>query len=80
MIFVFLMLISLVEINALTVTKEDQMKEYMLLSLRKIEGVKISEFKNKFVDNPIYIYRESLSKLVTQELIEIDIDSIKLMK
>ena len=59
-------------------TKEDKMKEYMLLSLRKLEGVKISEFKNKFIDNPIYLYRESLSKLVTQELIEIDIDNIKL--
>ena len=58
--------------------KDDKMKEYMLLGLRKIEGVKISEFKNKFVDNPIYLYRESLSKLVTQELIEIDIDNIKL--
>ena len=58
--------------------KEDKMKEYMLLNLRKIEGVKISDFKNKFVDNPIYIYRESLNKLVIQELIEIDIDSIKL--
>ena len=54
------------------------MKEYMLLSLRKIEGVKISDFKNKFVDNPIYLYRESLNKLVIQELIEIDIDTIKL--
>jgi len=61
-----------------TQSKEDKMKEYMLLNLRKIEGVKISDFKNKFVDNPIYIYRESLNKLVTQELIEIDIDSIKL--
>ena len=50
----------------------------MLLSLRKIEGVRISDFKNRFVDNPIYLYRESLNKLVTQELIEIDIDSIKL--
>lgn len=59
-------------------TREDKMKEYMLLGLRKIEGVKISDFKNKFVDNPIYLYRESLSKLVTQDLIEIDIDSIKL--
>jgi len=59
-------------------TREDKMKEYMLLNLRKIEGVKISDFKNKFVDNPIYLYRESLNKLVTQELIEIDIDSIKL--
>ena len=61
-----------------TQSQEDKMKEYMLLSLRKIEGVRISEFKNKFIDNPIYIYRESLNKLVTQELIEIDIDSIKL--
>ena len=59
-------------------TKEDKMKEYMLLGLRKIEGVKISEFKNKFIENPIYLYRESLNKLVTQELIEIDIDNIKL--
>lgn len=58
--------------------KEAKMKEYMLLGLRKIEGVKISEFKNKFVDNPIYLYREILNKLVTEELIEIDIDNIKL--
>ena len=50
----------------------------MLLGLRKIEGVKISDFKNKFIENPIYLYRESLSKLVTQGLIEIDIDNIKL--
>ena len=61
-------------------TKDDKMKEYMLLGLRKIDGVKISEFKNRFVDNPIYLYRESLSKLVVQELIEIDEDNIKLTK
>ena len=59
-------------------TQEDKQREFMLLGLRKIEGVKISDFKNKFIDNPIYLYRESLSKLVTQGLIEIDIDSIKL--
>lgn len=59
-------------------TQEDKMKEYMLLGLRKIEGVKISEFKNKFIDNPIYLYKEALNKLVTQELIEIEEDNIKL--
>ena len=32
----------------------------MVLGLRKIEDVKTSEFKNKFVDNSIYLYRESL--------------------
>ena len=59
-------------------TQKDKQKEFMLLGLRKIEGVKISDFKNKFIENPIYLYRESLSKLVTQDLIEIDINSIKL--
>lgn len=61
-------------------SKEDKMKEYMLLALRKIEGVRISEFKKKFVDNPIYLYREELNKLVTQKLIEIEEDNIKLTK
>ena len=58
--------------------QEEKMKEFMLLGLRKINGVKISDFKNKFVDNPIYIYRKELEKLVKDELIEIDINHIKL--
>lgn len=58
--------------------KEKQMKEYMMLGLRKIEGVKISEFKNKFIQNPLYIFRHELDKLVKEELIEIDENSIKL--
>lgn len=57
---------------------EEKMKEYMLLGLRKIDGVKISEFKNRFVENPIYIYREELNKLVNEELIEIEQDNIRL--
>jgi oxygen-independent coproporphyrinogen III oxidase len=59
-------------------TDEDKQKEFMLLGLRKIEGAAISDFKNKFIENPIYLYRETLNKLVTQGLIEVDIDSIKL--
>lgn len=58
--------------------KESKMKEYMLLGLRKIEGVKISDFKNKFVENPIYKYRNELNKLSMQGLIEIEEDNIKL--
>jgi len=61
-----------------TQTPEAKMKEYMLLGLRKIEGVRISEFKNKFVDNPVYIYRKELNKLVEEGLIEVDVDNIKL--
>lgn len=57
---------------------EDAKKEYMLLSLRKIEGVSIQEFKNKFQENPIYCFRKELQKLTKEELIIIDGDRIKL--
>ncbi len=56
----------------------DKMKEYMLLGLRKIEGVSILKFKNKFAQNPIYLYREQLNKLSKQNLIQIENDNIKL--
>lgn len=58
--------------------KTMQEKEYMLLGLRKIKGVKISEFKSKFIDNPIYLFKNELNKLVEEGLIEVDIDSIAL--
>ena len=56
------------------------MKEYMLLGLRKIDGIKISEFKNIFVDNPIIIFKNELNELVESKLIEIDLDNIRLTK
>lgn len=60
--------------------KNDEEKEYMLLGLRKIEGVDIQEFKSKFIDNPIYIFHKELQKLVSEDLIEIDLNKIKLTK
>ena len=61
-------------------TLEDKQKEYMLLGLRKIEGVKISDFKNKFVQNPIYVCRKKLDKLVKEDLIQVEENNIKLTK
>ena len=58
--------------------KEAEEKEYMLLGLRKIDGVKISEFKNKFSENPIYVFKNELEKLVKEKLIECDLNTIKL--
>lgn len=58
--------------------QESMQKEYMLLGLRKIQGVSIQEFKNKFVANPLYLFREKIEKLTTEELIEVDGDQIKL--
>lgn len=59
---------------------QDMQKEYMLLGLRKIQGVSIQEFKNKFIDNPIYLFHTELEKLVKEELLEIDGDFIRLSK
>ena len=59
-------------------TIEDAKKEYMLLGLRKIKGVSIQEFKNKFGDNPIFLFRNELNKLVEEDLVEVDGDEIKL--
>ena len=58
--------------------KIEEQKEYMLLGLRKIQGIDIQEFKNKFIDNPIYIFHKELEKLVKEELVEIDLNQIKL--
>lgn len=58
--------------------KFDKEKEYMMLGLRKIEGISIQKFKQKFIENPIYLFRKELDKLTQEELIEVDEDSIKL--
>ena len=59
-------------------TIEDMKKEYMLLGLRKIEGISIQKFEEKFVENPIFLFRNELNKLVEQDLLEVDGDIIKL--
>ena len=58
--------------------EDDTKKEYMLLGLRKIEGISIRKFKEKFGDNPIYLYRNELKKLSDENLINIDEDNIRL--
>lgn len=57
---------------------KDRKNEFMLLGLRKIDGVSISKFKEKYVENPIFKYRDSLEKLVNDGLVQIDGDVIRL--
>lgn len=57
---------------------EDKEKEYMLLGLRKIEGISISKFKTKFEWNPLFLFRRELDKLVNEDMILVDGDFIKL--
>lgn len=78
-------MIKLVKINSLKEIHEvqselDKKREYMLLGLRTLKGVSITEFKQKFIENPIYLFRKELEKLVNEELIEIDLDYIKLTR
>lgn len=57
--------------------KSAQCKEYMMLGLRKIDGVSISKFERKFKINPLFYFRFELDKLVNDGLLEIDLDRIK---
>ena len=61
------------------VQNENQKRqEYMILGLRTLEGISIQAFKNKFNANPIYIFKNELNKLITEGLILVDGDNIKL--
>lgn len=53
-------------------------QEYMLLGLRKIKGVCISDFKNKFGENPIFLFKNELNKLIEEGFLEITTNNIKL--
>lgn len=70
--------------NKITIhEKQDDLakrKEFMMLGLRKIEGASISEFERRFRINPLFYFRFEISKLVDEDLIEVDLDNIKLTK
>lgn len=59
---------------------EDQQKEFMLLGLRKIDGVDISAFKAKFAQNPLFLFRKEIQKLVDEGLLVIDLNQIRLTR
>ena len=59
-------------------TNESKMKDYMILGLRKIEGINIDIFKNKFLQNPLYLFRKELEQLINEKLLIVDGNYIKL--
>ena len=61
-------------------TKENMMNEYMILGLRKIDGILIEEFEKKFSINPKTWYKKELDKLILNGLIDINESNIKLSK
>lgn len=63
-----------------TQDKPSKMREFMMIGLRKIDGVKISDFEKKFRINPLFYFRFEISKLTDEGLLEVDLDNIKLTK
>ena len=57
---------------------EMKMKEYMFLGFRKIKGINIDQFYNKFKEDVFDVFSEELSKLIKIGLIEISDNYIKL--
>ncbi len=60
--------------------RESKAKEFMIIGLRKISGISISEFERKFRINPLFYFRFEIEKLTNEKLIEVDLDNIKLTK
>lgn len=61
-------------------TKEEMMEEEMFLGLRKISGVNINVFREKFAENPLDIFARQLERLKKKELIDISPPWIRLTK
>ena len=59
-------------------TKKMMMNEYMLLGLRKINGVNIKNFEIKFGKSPLEVYGRQIGKLLEEDLIKIGNDTIRL--
>ena len=59
-------------------TLEDKQNEFMLLGLRMLDGVNIAVFKQKFGQNPIYLYKDKLNELVEEGLLIVDLNHIRL--
>lgn len=60
--------------------KQTKMNEYMILGLRKINGVSITEFRRKFELSPLQVYNKELTRLLREGLINIDTNNIRLSK
>ena len=59
-------------------SEEEKQKEYMLLGLRKIDGININVFENIFKINPIEKFKNEIEKLEKDGLVLINEKEIKL--
>ncbi|NRD75893.1 oxygen-independent coproporphyrinogen III oxidase [Bacillus sp. BRMEA1] len=62
------------------VTKAEQMEEEMFLGLRKAEGVSITQFHHKFLEDPLKLFQNEINELSEKKWIEVEGDNIYLTK
>jgi putative oxygen-independent coproporphyrinogen III oxidase len=62
------------------VTKPEAIEEEFFLGLRKIAGVSISHFRDKFACDPFSLFQDEIVQLQNRGLIEIKSDMIRLTK
>jgi len=58
--------------------EKSKMQEYMMLGLRKIDGVDCDKFETKFSKDVFEVFGTEIEKLLKQELIEVETGIIKL--
>ena len=58
----------------------EEMKEFMMLGLRKIDGVNVGDFRMKFSKDVFIVFKKEIEKLLTEDLIELNKSNIRLTK
>ncbi|KRG15534.1 radical SAM family heme chaperone HemW [Lederbergia galactosidilytica] len=59
-------------------TKKEMLEEEMFLGLRKIKGVSVSHFQNKFTLDPYQVFQPAIKNMTERGLLEIQHDHIRL--
>lgn len=60
------------------VTQKEMMEEEMFLGLRKIAGVSIERFREKFANDPLDVFDQSINEMVEKGLLQVKNDKILL--
>lgn len=58
-------------------TLQDDISEYLITGMRKIEGIELKDFQNRFGKSLELLYEKEIDKFITEELLEIKEGNIR---
>jgi oxygen-independent coproporphyrinogen III oxidase len=67
-----------IHLNLKTISPDDHEKEFIFLTLRKVEGFSLIEFKEKFDFNFLEKYKKIVDRFIQENLLEVEGDFIHL--